>query len=123
MIENRADHVLELRRSQIAPPPAEIDPGNHHLAIACVNQLLDFMQHFVKIQRPAVAAHRRNDAERAAVVAAILNFEIGTGALVRGIEYRRGQQFSVSEDVGNVMLLRTIECWLLCGVAKRCDLN
>src|ERR1700680_546346 len=47
-----------------------------------------------------------NRAEGTAVVAAVLHLQVGTGAFVvrsepYGIKHRRGQQFGVSEDVGD----------------------
>ena len=43
------------------------------------------------LQRPALPAHEGNHAERAAVVAAVLHFEVWAGAFVGGVEHGSGQ--------------------------------
>ena len=48
-----------------------------------------------------MSADKRDHAEGAAVIATILHLEVGAGALVGGIENRRGQQFRVSKNVGD----------------------
>ena len=90
-----------LLRPQIPAPASQIDPGNHHLAIARLDQLAHLAQHFVPGQRPATPAHRRNHAECAAVVAAILHFEVGPRALRARGKYRRGEQLGMGEDVAH----------------------
>ena len=48
-----------------------------------------------------MAANIGNDTEGTAVIAAILNFEVGASAFIRSIEYGSGEQFGVGEDVRN----------------------
>ncbi len=93
---------LELRAAgQVPSPPAQVDSGNYHFAIACAHQRFDFANHFVQRQRAALSADVGNHAERAAVVAAVLHLQVGTSALVGGVEDRRGLEFGMGEDVGN----------------------
>src|SRR6202042_2848814 len=85
---------------------AEVDATDHQFAIACFDQRIYFAQDFLQRQRSAVAAHVGDYAEGTAVVASILNFEVGSGSLAvmsiaERIEYRSGQQFGVSENIGN----------------------
>ena len=52
-------------------------------------------------QRAALAADVGDHAERAAVVASVLHFQVGAGAFVGSVEYRRSLQFGVGEYVGD----------------------
>ena len=90
-----------LLRLQVPAPAPQIDARDHHLAIARLDQLAHLAQYFFPGQRPAAPAHRRNHAERAAVVAAILHFEVGPRALRAGGKHRRGEQLGMREDVAN----------------------
>ncbi len=48
--------------------------------------------HLIRRHAAATPAHERNNTKRAAVVAAILNFEIGPGAVARRVLHRRGRE-------------------------------
>ena len=50
----------------------------------------------------AAAAHERNDAERAAVIAAILNLEVGARAIAGGVFHRRGEKIALREDIADM---------------------
>ena len=86
---------------QIPSPSAEIDPADNDLPIPRSHQRVDFADDPLGIQRAALAANIRDHAKRAAIVAAVLNLEIGARAFVSGIEHGSSQQFSVGEDVGD----------------------
>ena len=90
---------------QIASPAAEVDAADHDFAVACGYQRVHLANDLRQRQRPAVAADARNHAERAAVVASVLHFEVGAGAIIfvsaGGIEHGGGEQFGVGEDVGD----------------------
>ena len=86
---------------RITAPAAQIDSGNDHFAIAGGDQRLNFADDFSQGQRAALASNVGDHAEGAAVVAAVLHFQVGTGALVGGVEDRGGLQFGVGEDVGD----------------------
>ena len=90
-----------LLRPQVPAPAPQINARDHHLAIARLDQLAHLAQYFFPGQRPAASAHRRNHAERAAVVAAILHFEVGPRALRAGGKYRRSEQLGMGEDVAH----------------------
>src|SRR5277367_1462289 len=90
---------------QIASPAAEIDSANYHFAIAGIYQRVHFADDLVHRERAALAANIRDDAERAAIVASVLHFEVGPGTLVfiwtRCLENGRCEEFGVGEDVGD----------------------
>ena len=68
---------------------------------------MDFMQNIVDHERSTVSPNVRNDAERAAVIASILDFKVRPSAL-NGLKNRRGLQFSVRKNVASVDLWREI---------------
>ncbi len=86
---------------QISSPAAQIDSGNYHLAEAGAYQRLNFEDHFGRAQRAALTSNVGDYAEGAPVVAAVLHFQVGASALVRGVKDRGGLEFSVGEDVGD----------------------
>jgi hypothetical protein len=51
-----------------------------------------------------LAPNVRDHTERAAVVASVLDFEVGPGAFVGCVEYGGRQEFGVGEYVGNPYL-------------------
>ncbi len=84
---------------KISTPAAQIDAAQHQFLVAVGDQLIDVLQDFCERQRAAAPAHVGDHAERAAVVASVLHLEVGSGLLVVGIKYRRGQQFGVCKDI------------------------
>src|SRR5579863_2392796 len=86
---------------QISSPAAQVDAADDDFAVSSGDQCIHFADDSMSFERPAVPANKGNHAKGATIVAAVLHFEIGTGALVGGIEDGRGQQFGVSEDVGD----------------------
>jgi hypothetical protein len=52
--------------------------------------MADLFDHRIALRAAAAAAHERNNAERAAIVAAILNLEIRPGAVAESILDGRG---------------------------------
>src|SRR5208282_6581134 len=66
-----------------------------------------------------LAANIGNHAERAAVVASVLHFEVGTRALICGIEDGSGYQLGVSEDVGNIDRVLSSQFSVLSQIPQR----
>jgi hypothetical protein len=55
----------------------------------------------IQLHGTALAADEGDHTEGAAIVAAILHFEIWPCAFVGGVEDRRSEKFGMSENVGN----------------------
>src|ERR1035441_1958142 len=81
------------------PPSPQVNPRNHHLAIARLHQRPHFGENALARQRTALSPHIRNHAERAAVVASILHLEVRTRPLVGRFKYRSRQQFGMRKNI------------------------
>jgi len=88
-------------RSEVSSPAAEIDPAEDDFAIAGVDQRVHLANDPIGRKRTALTADVGNHAEGTAVVAAVLNFQVGAGAFIGGIEDGSSQEFGVSEDIGD----------------------
>ena len=82
-------------------PPAQIDAAQHHLAIA-PRQRAYLLHHLFGGRAAAASAHERDDAERAAIVAAILNLQIRPRAVARRVFHRRRQKIALLENIADV---------------------
>ena len=72
------DQIAQARQPrQIGPPAGQIDPGQHDLVEAAPDQPLDLLDHHARRDRPGIAAPIGDDAEGAAMIAAILDLHIG----------------------------------------------
>ena len=60
--------------------------------------------HLLGRRAAAAAAHEGNDAERAAVIAAVLDLEVGARAVARRVLHRRGQEIVLREDIADLDL-------------------
>src|SRR5580700_9674329 len=85
----------------IPSPPSQINPRNHHFAIAGIDEGPHFRDHALCRQRAALPSNVRNHAERAAIVASILHLKIWPRALIRRFKYRSRQQFGVRKNVAH----------------------
>ena len=101
----RTRSTSRLPPSEIAAPAAQVDPAQHHFAIFR-RQCADLLDHGFRRRAAAAAAHVRNNAERAAVVAAVLNLEIRARAVARGVFDRRGKKIALRENIADVDLVR-----------------
>ncbi len=86
---------------QVPSPPPQINSADHHFAIARLDQPIHFANDAVRLQRSALPTHERDHAKRAAIVAPILNLEVGSSALVGGVEDGSSQQLSMRENIGD----------------------
>ena len=82
----------------------DVDAGEHHLAIAAFDEPAHLRHHVVHRQRTRIAAAERNDAEGAAVVAAVLHLHEGAGAAVDAVDRMRAH-VAHRHDVGDGDLL------------------
>ena len=89
--------------AEIAPPAAQVDPAQHHLAILR-RERAHLLHHALRRRAAAAAAHIRNDAERAPVIAAILDLEVGARAVARGVLDRRRQKIGLRENIADLDL-------------------
>ena len=91
LLENLLYQGAEPRRAgQARPIAGEIDAGEHHLAIAARDQAAHLIERLVHGHRTRIAAAERNDAEGAAVVAAVLHLHDGAGAALVAVDRLRG---------------------------------
>src|SRR5581483_11387581 len=74
--------------SRFAAPAAEIDAADHYFAVPR-GEPADLRHHLFRRSAAAAASYIRNNAERAAIVAAVLYFQIGARALAGGVLNRR----------------------------------
>src|SRR5258708_5416381 len=83
---------------QIATPAAQVDSAQHYFAILR-GQRAHLFDNSIGRRTAAAPAHERDDTERAAVVAAILNLEVGTRAIAERVFHRSGKKFALLENV------------------------
>lgn len=89
--------------SRFAPPAAEVDAAQHDLAVTPA-QGAHLLDHPVRRHAPAASADGGNDAEGAAVAAAVLNLQVGASAVTGSVLDRRGEKILLREDVPYVDL-------------------
>ena len=85
---SRAARVV--RGAQVAAVVADVHAGQGDLAIAPRHQRLDLIEHDVGLLAPAAAARGRHDAERAAVLAAVLDLDEAARSARRACQRRDG---------------------------------
>src|SRR6202789_2293235 len=61
----------------------KVDAAQHDFFCAGTDQLANFLHHYIRRQAAATATHKGNYAVRAALVAAVLNFQNGASAIAR----------------------------------------
>ena len=100
--EQQPDQVGQPHAAARLPAPAaQVDAAEHDFAIA-PRQAADLLDHLLRRSAAAAAAHERNDAERAAIVAAVLDLQIGAGAVAGRVFHRRGKKIVLREDIADV---------------------
>ena len=91
---------------EVASPASEINAGDDGLFVSGFDELIHLGDGGVERQRTALATHKRDHAEAATVVAAVLNFEIRPRpniATIWSIKDRSGEKFGVREDVADIL--------------------
>src|SRR5229473_3396767 len=84
---------------QIPPPPPQINPRNHYLAIARLHECPHFRDDALARQRAALSTNVRNHAERAAVVASVLHLQVRARPFVCRFKYGSRQQFGMRKNI------------------------
>ena len=87
--------------SEVAAPAAQVDAAQDHLAITAASSRT-CSHHLFGRRAAAAAAHEGDDAERAAVVAAVLDLQVGARAVAGGVFDRRGEEIALREDIADV---------------------
>ena len=91
MAEDGAHQPAELRAArQVGAPGGDVDAGQHHLGIAVLGQPAHLLDHGAGRHRARIAAAIGDDAEGAAVVAAVLHLDEGAGAAVEPVDQMAG---------------------------------
>src|ERR1700751_6269399 len=92
MLQNLLHQCAELGRAREIPTVAgQIDAGENDLAIAARAQPAHLRDRLAHGYRARIAAAIRNDAEGAAVVAAILHLHEGARATLEAVDQVRGR--------------------------------
>ena len=95
---------------KIAAPAAQIDPAEDHFPIFR-REMAHLIDHGIRLRAAAAAAHIRNNAERAAIVASVLNLEIRASAIAERVFNRRGKKVALVENIADAnlaVIVRTI---------------
>src|SRR3954462_11570878 len=72
MLEDLADETAEPRSAgEVAAVARQIDPGEHHLSITALGEPTHLRHHLAHGYRPRIAAPEWDDAEGAAMIAAV----------------------------------------------------
>ena len=88
--QDALDQRAQARLAQVSAIAGDIDAGEHDLAIAARDQPPRLRDHFVHRQRARIAAPERDDAEGAAMVAAVLHLQEGAGVAFDAVDRVRG---------------------------------
>ncbi len=100
-VEEAEEEIGEAHRAACFPAPSsEIDAGEDDFAISR-SERADLGDYIVRADESTAAAHEGNDAEGAAIVAAILNFQIWAGAIGKPFHDRSGQDISGFENISD----------------------
>src|SRR5262245_20068962 len=83
---------------QIAAVGAQVNPGQHNLFVAALNEFSDFLQRGLRLNTTAPSTDGWNNAERTIRVAPVLNLNYGTCAAAR-TEMRERFQLALEENV------------------------
>ena len=88
-------------RSEIASPGAEIDAAENDFFVAGAREAADFVEDGFGREAAASSADEGDNAEGAAVVAAILNFQGGAGVIPFAAEDWRDEDVLLLEDIAD----------------------
>ena len=88
---------------EIAAPAAQVDPAEDHFTILR-GEMAHLVDHGIRLRAAAAAAHVGNNAERAAIIASVLNLEIRTSAVAQGVFHGRGKKVALLENIADADL-------------------
>ena len=109
MLEDLLDQRAELRRTgQVGAVARDIDAGEHDLAIAVGEEAAHVLDDRAHRHRARIAAAVRDDAEGAAVVAAVLHLDEGAGVALERLDQMRAGLLD-RHDVVDDRLRRVID--------------
>ena len=91
-----------------APKAGHVDAGQHDLGIAVAGQPLDLLDHGAHRHRARIAAAIGDDAEGAAMVAAVLHLDEGARAALDGVDHMAGG-LAHRKDVVDARLLGVVD--------------
>ncbi len=101
-VENAAQEIEKVGTGrEVAPPGAEIDAAENNFLEAGIAEATDFGKDSVGRKAAAFAADKWDNAEGAAIVAAVLNFESGASVISFSAEDRGNEDVARGEDVSN----------------------
>jgi hypothetical protein len=101
LIEQAADKVRQAHAAPwLAAPAAQVDATQDYFAIAAA-EAAHLLDHLVRRRAAAAPPDERNDAERAAVIAAVLDLQVGARAVAGGVLHRRGEEVVLREDIAD----------------------
>jgi hypothetical protein len=90
--QNRCNQVFEsLGLAEVAPPTAEIDAGQYQFLTALIDKALHIIETDCERHGAGMSPCGWNNAERAAIAASVLDFEIRPRLLCIGRKGQRGQ--------------------------------
>ena len=84
---------------QVSPVLAQVNARENHLPVARLAKSADMVQNVLKRQAAAAPPHVRDDAKEAAIIAAVLNLQVGTSSRSGRPEERSSQKLFLGEDV------------------------
>src|SRR5262245_33557634 len=101
MLEYLFDQSPEPRRArQVAAIARDVDAGEHHFAVAVLDQAAHLRDHRAHRHRTRGTASVWNDAKGAAVIAAVLHLHEGTHAPIDAVD-EMGRRLLHGHDVGD----------------------
>jgi len=101
-IENLAKEFEKiLAGRKITAPGAEIDAAQNDFFVAGIGEAANFVEDGFRCQATAFSADNGDDAEAAAVVAAVLDFQNGTSVIPFAAEDGRNEDIVVLKDVSD----------------------
>src|ERR1039457_7579203 len=87
--------------ARLSAPPPQIDAAQHDLAIA-PGQAANLIHNLFHRSAAAAAAHEGDDTKRTAVIASVLNLQVGPGAVASRVLHRRREEVVLREDVAHM---------------------
>ena len=93
------------RRGEVGTPGGQVHPGQHHLVIAAIHQTLDLVHDNTRRHRARIAPTIGDDAERTAMVTAVLHLHIGARARTKPVDQMPGS-FGHGHDIVDLHALR-----------------
>jgi len=102
LVKDLAEEIEKIvARREIASPGAEIDAAKDDFLVAGGGKIANFVEDFFGREAAAFSAHEGDDAEGAAIVATVLDFECGSGVVGFAAEDWGHEDVALIEDVAD----------------------